>query len=173
MFLSYSFLLTSVTVWSLVQIWDSCGCFTATWLLMSGKLFSNYFCVDVITKVLAVIFFPFLVRQKDLPIHTQTALRGYKTCRLWTFITCSSISFVVDHSIRVPNRSYLRRSLMKLHVSLAKLFPFLAIRVFNLLYISSPQSLSCWRCHTNYLHFSKIFFLLVPRNSFMFSLPSP
>lgn len=90
----------------------------------------------------------------------------------WTFIKCSSVSFVVDLSIRVPKRSHLRRSLMKLHVFLAKLFPFLAIRVFSLLYILSPQSLSCWRCHTYYLHFSKTIFLLVPRNSFMFSLPS-
>lgn len=154
-----------------------------------GRFFDIYIlgivwdCADTLCLVLTTPLTSFLVRSSSssvsngLPTGTNPShfieKYPFQMSTLWTFITCSSISFVVDHSIRVPNRSYLRRSLMKLHVSLAKLFPFLAIRVFNLLYISSPQSLSCWRCHTNYLHFSKIFFLLVPRNSFMFSLPSP
>lgn len=151
-----------------------------------GRFFDIYIlgivwdCADTLCLVLTTPLTSFLVRSSSssvsngLPTGTNPShfieKYPFQMSTLWTFITCSSISFVVDHSIRVLNRSYLRRSLMKLHVSLAKLF---FVSLICSTYHLRPQSLSCWRCHTNYLHFSNTFFLLVPRNSFMFSLPSP
>lgn len=111
--LTYFFMLTIVALSdrSLVQTWVLCSCFTAIWQLMSEELFLNYFCVQMYQRssLLSSLL------QKDLPTHTQTAVRGYNriSSALFSFRYYSILFF---HSLNQLQQYHEQRKGFLVHV---------------------------------------------------------